>query len=32
MNMATIPADRERLERVELVPFQAAIEPAWTPL
>jgi beta-N-acetylhexosaminidase len=26
MNLATIPADRERLERVELVPFKAAIE------
>jgi beta-N-acetylhexosaminidase len=25
MNLATIPADRERLERVELVPFKAAI-------
>ncbi len=26
MNLATIPADRERLERLELVPFKAAIE------
>jgi beta-N-acetylhexosaminidase len=26
VNMATIPADRERLERIELVPFKAAIE------
>ncbi len=26
MNLATIPADRERLERVELVPFKAAIQ------
>jgi beta-N-acetylhexosaminidase len=25
MNLATIPADRERLDRVELVPFKAAI-------
>lgn len=25
MNLATIPADRERLERLELVPFRAAI-------
>ena len=26
VNLATIPADRERLERLELVPFKAAIE------
>ncbi|MGO9258563.1 MAG: glycoside hydrolase family 3 N-terminal domain-containing protein [Bryobacteraceae bacterium] len=26
MNLATIPADRERLDRVELVPFKAAID------
>ena len=26
MNLATIPADRDRLERLELVPFKAAIE------
>ena len=26
MNMPTIPADRERLDRVELVPFKAAID------
>lgn len=26
MNLATIPADRERLDRLELVPFRAAIE------
>ena len=26
MNLATIPADRDRLERLELVPFNAAIE------
>jgi beta-N-acetylhexosaminidase len=26
LNLATIPADRERLERLELVPFRAAIE------
>ena len=26
LNLATIPADRERLERLELVPFKAAIE------
>ncbi len=26
MNLATIPADRERLERLELVPFKAAIQ------
>jgi beta-N-acetylhexosaminidase len=26
VNLATIPADRDRLERLELVPFKAAIE------
>jgi beta-N-acetylhexosaminidase len=26
MNLATIPADRERLERLELVPFKAGID------
>jgi len=26
MNLATIPADRDRLDRLELVPFRAAIE------
>jgi beta-N-acetylhexosaminidase len=26
VNLATIPADRERLDRLELVPFKAAIE------
>jgi beta-N-acetylhexosaminidase len=26
MNLATIPADRERLQKLELVPFKAAIE------